>query len=175
MNMSLLLSPMIPALAAVSALALTLTPPSLPTNTSRALPPVQTPISAPASIVPIAQGLQIPVDILRVIDGDTLEVRARLWPDLAMTTRLRLRGIDAPEQRGSCDRERLLAETATRRVESYVASGNWLVTDVSRDKFGGRMVGRLVSTSGFDIGDRLLNEGLARRYDGRSKRQGWCG
>lgn len=175
MNISLLLSPMIPALAAVSALALTLTPASLPTSaSSRALQPVQAPVSAATSPAPITQGLQIPVDILRVIDGDTLEVRARLWPDLAMTTRLRLRGIDAPEQRGHCDHERALAETATRRVESLVASGAWLVTDVSRDKFGGRMVGRLVSASGLDIGDRLLAEGLARRYEGRSKRQGWC-
>jgi endonuclease YncB( thermonuclease family) len=174
MNMSFLLSPMIPALAAASALLLTLTPATLPSDAPRALRPIRTPVSIPGSTAPIAQGLQIPVDILRVIDGDTLEVRARLWPDLAMTTRLRLRGIDAPEQRGSCDHEHLLAEQATRRVESLVATGQWLMTNVSRDKFGGRMVGRLVSSGGIDISDQLLAEGLARRYEGRGKRQGWC-
>ena len=38
-----------------------------------------------------------PVDVVRTIDGDTFEARVHLWPGLDMTTRVRLRGIDAPE------------------------------------------------------------------------------
>ena len=37
------------------------------------------------------------VDVVRTIDGDTFEARVHLWPGLDMTTRVRLRGIDAAE------------------------------------------------------------------------------
>jgi micrococcal nuclease len=176
MNISLLFTPLIPALAALSALILVVAPISLPPQVrqehSRLPPKVEAP-AMPQRMQPLA-GLQIPVDILRVIDGDTIEVRARIWPDLAMTTRLRLKGIDAPEHRGACDSETTLARQATERVTYLLATSQWLATDITRDKFGGRMVGRLVSSSGVDVGDRLLAEGLARPYSGRSQRQGWC-
>jgi endonuclease YncB( thermonuclease family) len=38
-----------------------------------------------------------PVEVLRVLDGDTFEARLHLWPGLEVTTWMRLRGIDAPE------------------------------------------------------------------------------
>ena len=38
-----------------------------------------------------------PVEVLRVIDGDTFEARVRIWPGMDVTTKVRLRGIDAAE------------------------------------------------------------------------------
>jgi endonuclease YncB( thermonuclease family) len=38
-----------------------------------------------------------PVDVIRTIDGDTFEAWVHLWPGLDLSTRVRLRGIDAPE------------------------------------------------------------------------------
>ena len=38
-----------------------------------------------------------PVDVVRTIDGDTFEARVHLEPGLDLNTRVRLRGIDAPE------------------------------------------------------------------------------
>ena len=43
-----------------------------------------------------------PVDVIRTIDGDTFEARVHLGPGLDPTTRVRLRGIDAPELKASC-------------------------------------------------------------------------
>ena len=43
-----------------------------------------------------------PVDVIRTIDGDTFEARVHLPPDLDLTTRVRLRGIDAPELKAAC-------------------------------------------------------------------------
>jgi endonuclease YncB( thermonuclease family) len=40
-----------------------------------------------------------PVDVLKTIDGDTFEARVYLWPGLDLTTRVRLRGIDAAATR----------------------------------------------------------------------------
>lgn len=42
-------------------------------------------------------GVRHPVDVVRTIDGDTFEALVHLWPGLDMTTRVRLRGIDAAE------------------------------------------------------------------------------
>jgi endonuclease YncB( thermonuclease family) len=51
-----------------------------------------------------------PVDIIRTIDGDTFEARVHLWPGLEMTTKVRLRGIDAPELKTSCAQELEMAQ-----------------------------------------------------------------
>ena len=53
-----------------------------------------------------------PAEVLRVIDGDTFEARVNLWPGLDITTRVRLRGIDAPEMKARCGEERVKAEAA---------------------------------------------------------------
>jgi len=39
--------------------------------------------------------------VVRVIDGDTLEVRVNLWPGLVAEYAVRVRDIDAPELRGA--------------------------------------------------------------------------
>src|SRR5437764_11327368 len=43
-----------------------------------------------------------PVDVIRTIDGDTFLARVHLSPGLDLTTRVRLRGIDAPELKAFC-------------------------------------------------------------------------
>jgi len=44
----------------------------------------------------------VSAEILRVIDGDTLLVEARPWPQQTMEVYVRIRGIDAPEMHSSC-------------------------------------------------------------------------
>src|SRR5689334_16315128 len=41
------------------------------------------------------------VDVIRTVDGDTFEARVHLQGGLDPTTRVRLRGIDAPELKAS--------------------------------------------------------------------------
>ena len=68
------------------------------------------PISAPAQhAAPIST---LPADVLRVIDGDTFEARVHVWPGLDITTKIRLRGVDAPELKARCPAERSMAEAA---------------------------------------------------------------
>jgi micrococcal nuclease len=58
-------------------------------------------------------------EVLRVIDGDTFEARVRVWPGMDITTRVRLRGIDAPELHARCADERakaLAARDALTRI-----------------------------------------------------------
>jgi endonuclease YncB( thermonuclease family) len=44
--------------------------------------------------------------VKRVVDGDTIDVRAELWPQFFIETRIRLAGIDTPELHGKCPEER---------------------------------------------------------------------
>src|SRR5437899_132337 len=50
--------------------------------------------------------------VLRVLDGDTFEARVLVWPGIEITTKVRLRGIDAPELWAHCADERSKAEAA---------------------------------------------------------------
>jgi micrococcal nuclease len=110
-------------------------------------------------------------EVLHVIDGDTVEVKVALWLDQHLVTKVRLRGIDAPEVGGACDAERRLAIASRERVIALLKDAPVLVSDVSRDKFGGRVIAR-VSAHGADVGHRLVGEGLARVY--RNRRESWC-
>ena len=140
--------------------------------------------------------------VISVLDGDTLEVRVHIWLGQDIRTRVRLAGIDAPELKGKCDRERDLA----RRARAYIlarldpaASGaatgaaSGAVTgaatgpttgaaagvgavrlwEVRYGKYAGRVLARVETPDGTDLGQGLVAAGLARPYDGR-RRASWC-
>jgi endonuclease YncB( thermonuclease family) len=114
----------------------------------------------------------VEAEVIRVIDGDTIVVRAKLWPNLLAETHVRLAGVDAPELNGHCDAERERAEQARAFVESRLEHAAIRLFDVRTDKYGGRVLAR-VEADGRDLADQLLAAGLARPYHGR-KRDGWC-
>src|SRR4051812_18043178 len=64
-----------------------------------------------------------PAEVLRVLDGDTFEARVHLWPGLDVTTRVRLRGIDAPEMKARCGDERAKAEAARDALRAILDQG----------------------------------------------------
>jgi len=112
--------------------------------------------------------------LVRVVDGDTVEVLARIWPDHYVETLVRLAGIDAPELRGRCAEEIALAERAKARLSALLAGNRLQLLDVRYGKFAGRVVARVLTEDGRDAAAILVAEGLARRYDG-GRRQPWCG
>jgi micrococcal nuclease len=144
------------------------------------LPPSATPFdnrerpAAPAA--PIAMRVQhaVPAEVIRVIDGDTVEMRMLVWLDQHLTTRVRLRGVDAPERSSRCANEARQAEAATAELIRTLAGQKLFLTQISRDKYGGRVVAKIVTGDGADIGERMLAGGHARQYAG-GKRSGWCG
>ena len=112
-------------------------------------------------------------EVLRVIDGDTFEARVHLWPGLDVTTRVRLRGVDAPELRARCDGERAKAETARDALRAMLGQGEVGIAHVTLDKYGGRVVADAFTRTTPDVSAALLESGLARRYGG-GRRDGWC-
>jgi endonuclease YncB( thermonuclease family) len=87
--------------------------------------------SAIASSAP-ARGGTHPAEVLRVIDGDTFEARVRVWPGLDITTKIRLRGIDAPELKAHCPGERAMAEAARDALRDMLAEGTVGISAIAR-------------------------------------------
>jgi micrococcal nuclease len=126
----------------------------------------------PASASPVRQ--LVPAELIRVIDGDTIEVRALIWLDQFVTTRVRLRDIDAPERSARCPAEARIAEESAAALARMLVSGRLFLAEVGRDKYGGRVLARVITASGGDAGEALRMAGLARTYAGK-RRDGWCG
>lgn len=128
----------------------------------------------PADVTPdLPLRAMVPVDVLRVIDGDTVEVRAHVWLDQTIVTRVRLKAIDAPELRSGCPQEIRQAEAAKAEMARLLAEGRVFLSSLARDKYGGRVLGDLRTPDGKDIGQAMLASGHARRYAG-GKRERWC-
>ncbi|MDQ0325561.1 endonuclease YncB(thermonuclease family) [Rhodopseudomonas julia] len=128
--------------------------------------------------LPAAAGSELPglyrAVVERVVDGDTLAVRATIWLDQEVRVLVRLRGIDAPELRARCLAEKLQALAATDALAALVTDPAVTLSEVEGDKYGGRVVADVRDAKGRDLGALLLQEGLVRAYAG-GHRDGWCG
>lgn len=132
-------------------------------------------LAAAAAVLPVVETLHGPVEarVVSVIDGDTLVARARIWLGQELETRVRIAGIDTPEMRGDCPGERSAAERARRLLEQRIGGGGVTLHDITYDKYGGRILARVRTAAGEDLGESLRRAGLARTYDG-GRKASWC-
>lgn len=122
--------------------------------------------------------------VLRVIDGDTIEVQIELFPGLIRKVKMRERDLDTAESRyvgkgsAQCEREKEIGLQTKELVKSHLPPGTVIgVRNVSGGKYFGRAVGdMLLKVDGkvVDLGDWLIGQGLAVHYDGGTKRKAWC-
>jgi len=129
---------------------------------------------APAATRTADPGAHYPADVIRVIDGDTFEARVRVWPGLDLSTKVRLRGIDAAELHARCSGELARAQSARAALETILAEGGVSLAQVGIDKYGGRVDAAVATRNTADVSAALLNGGFARAYGG-GKRGTWCG
>lgn len=115
-------------------------------------------------------------NIIRVVDGDTVEFEAKFLPaPLKPSLRLRVYGVDTPEKapRAQCEKEAKMGAEATELTKKLVSSSKKKEIIIREwDKFGGRVLGDLV-LDGVSLKDSLIKAGLAREYFG-DKKQSWC-
>jgi len=116
----------------------------------------------------------VAADVIRVVDGDTLALRARIWIGLDLVVNARIRGIDTPELNGKCDREKAAAVAARAALEAIVGDRGVQLRRIENDKYAGRVVADVVTNDGTELGPAMIESGLARTYDGGS-RDPWCG
>ena len=99
-----------------------------------------------------------------VVDGDTFWVRG---------TKIRIADIDTPElSPPRCERERQRGMAAKQRLLEILNSGPLLFKSTARDedRFGRKL--RVVYSGHRSVGDILIAEGLARKWEGSRRR--WC-
>src|ERR1700675_4802228 len=114
-----------------------------------------------------------PVDVIRTIDGDTFEARVHVSPGLDLTTRVRLRGIDAPELKASCPQELQMAEAASDALRGLLGEGDVTIFNIGPDKYQGRVVADVATKRTENVSTALLAAGHARSYSGgRPSRRG---
>lgn len=93
---------------------------------------------------------------LRVVDGDTLDLGGE---------RIRLFGIDAPEQGQTCDRKGAIwacGAWSSRVLADLVAKGPVTCVEQDRDRYGRSVA--ICRVAGRDLGAEMVRQGAARAY-----------
>ena len=113
--------------------------------------------------------------VVKVVDGDTIDVVIDLGFDISYTSRVRLAGIDTPESRTTDAREKILGV----EVKEYLKKALEGATDIvirtekvdSSEKYG-RILGWLfVNKETGSLNMELVNKGYAWSYDGGTKKK----
>lgn len=99
--------------------------------------------------------------LVRVVDGDTIDVNVDLGFDVWVKQRLRLKYIDAPEMRGASKEAGLLSKQA---LEDYIRDTEFYIETEKRGKFG-RYIAELFWLTGESINERMIQEGYAVPYE----------
>lgn len=140
-------------------------------------------LNGPAAAQPTAQDRTLRSSDVRIIDGDTVDIRG-------LPANVRLVGFNAPETwRPSCAAERQAGERATARLSQLVRNAASIEFErvacscrpgtegTDRCNFG-RLCGSLI-VNGQDVGRTLMGEGLAVPYQCHRtscppRPQAWC-
>lgn len=112
-----------------------------------------------------------PVKLDSCHDGDT----CRFVPSSGGVLVVRIMGIDAPEiDKGArCSAEQALAVKARDRLLDLLRAAKEITLDRhGQDRYQRTLA--YVLADGKDVGKVLVAEGLARPYNGKGKRIGWC-
>jgi micrococcal nuclease len=109
--------------------------------------------------------------VVSVYDGDTITVILDMGMGVQKKAKCRLFGIDTPEIRGKTVREKKAAKVARDRVRELINEQTVLIESIAKpDKYGRLLV--KVWAGNVYLNDLLIEEGLARVYDG-GKKQPW--
>lgn len=112
----------------------------------------------------------VTAEIIRVIDGDTILVAAKPWPQQTMEVYVRLRGIDAPELKSACATTRDAGRQARSALASLTSEkGEIQLTHISGDKYFGRVVADVSLSDRRNPAQEMLSAGYVSPYDGGRK------
>jgi endonuclease YncB( thermonuclease family) len=116
------------------------------------------------------------VKYLRNFDGDTFAVDIpNVHPFFGSAASIRILGIDTAEITGKNECERKKALKARQRTQELLSNSKKItLTNLKRDKYN-RTLARVTIDNTIDLGQTLLNENLAYKYNGEAKPKiDWC-
>lgn len=111
-----------------------------------------------------------------IYDGDTITLDCIAgYPCPKNKTKVRVKGVDTPEIKAACERERVLARAAKQHTVEMLRGGKeitLIIDDLnSHDRYQRLLA--YVYVDGIGLHDSLINHELGRRYYG-NKRKSWC-
>lgn len=112
-------------------------------------------------------------EVVKVVDGDTIDVIIDLGFDVLHKCRVRLAGIDTPESRTRNLEEKKLGLEAKAYLKDALSSSDSIIIKTeksnSKGKFG-RILGWVYLDGAFNsINHTMIDDGYAWGYDGGSK------
>ena len=102
---------------------------------------------------------------IRVWDGDSIRLGTTRQSEA-----VRIFNIDAPEIEGQCAYETDLALQSKIRLAELLKGQRIVILHQGTDRYGRTLAA--IRVEGRDVGDILVDEGLARTWAGR--REPWC-
>ena len=113
-------------------------------------------------------------EVTSIYDGDTFRVNINSYPDIVgQKIAIRLNGVDTPEIRGKCIKEKLLARKSKKLTVLTLRGGKTIeLRDMQKGKYF-RIVAD-VYVDGVSLADVLIKNKLAIKYDGGTKVKNWC-
>lgn len=101
--------------------------------------------------------------VIRVVDGDTVDLRVDLGLDVNINMRVRLAGIDAPERGkpGGTEATNWLSERLTTRVQIVIKTKK-----DKKEKFGRYLAEIYLLGDTISVNQKMIEAGMAKPYDG---------
>lgn len=111
--------------------------------------------------------------ITSIYDADTFRVNIKGWPGIVgHRMSVRVNGVDAPEMRGKCQKEKERARKAKQFTVAVLRAGKRIeLRNIRRGKYFRLLAD--VYVDGKNLAELLIKNGHARPYHG-GHRQGWC-
>jgi micrococcal nuclease len=107
-------------------------------------------------------------EVVKIVDGDTVDVILDLGFDMFKKERIRLNGIDAPESRTLDTEEKALGIDAKEFLERRLEDCDNLWVATEKDGKYGRMLGD-IWCSATNINEEMVLRGYAWKYEGGTK------
>jgi len=113
-------------------------------------------------------------EVTSIYDGDTFRATVQGWPGIVgERIGIRINGIDTPEIKGKCAKEKSLARKAKEHTVSMLRGAKQVeLQNMKRGKYFRIVADVLVD--GVSVGQSLIDNGLAVEYDGGTKTKDWC-
>lgn len=111
--------------------------------------------------------------ITSIYDGDTFRANIKGYPRIVgYRMSVRILGIDTPEKRAKCEKEKKLALAAKKLTVSLLKGAEHIeLKNVKRGKYFRILAD--VYVDGISVADELIKNDLAVKYDGGTKID-WC-
>jgi micrococcal nuclease len=108
-------------------------------------------------------------EVIKVVDGDTLDVMIDVGFNMFRKERIRINRIDTPESITKDEHEKKFGLEAKNYVSEWIKKQAELTIKTFKDDKYGRILADIYGNNGECLNDLLIKNGFAWEYDGTTK------